>query len=193
MKHALFENQIDFSLPGTPISSNIVHPIPARLPGFPARDLFDSCRHYHQASSAIALCKRTSDAHRYRYLSKSNSLQPIRHTAHFHSTPRRQGLPLLQVLATLFKTSAGLELARTAGRVALTFVPILWIGRIREKRAIQHAAIHGIPVTEEKKRQHARNLRIRTRILQFLVLVPVTLFWSTILVSLERTPLTGSS
>jgi hypothetical protein len=60
-----------------------------------------------------------------------------------------------------------------------------------EKRAIRYAAIHGIPVTEENKQKHARNLRIKTRILQLLVLVPVTLFWSTILVSLERTPLTG--
>jgi len=89
------------------------------------------------------------------------------------------------------QTSAGLELTRTAGRIALTFFPILWLGRMKEKKIIHYAAIHGIPVTEEKKQRHARNLRIKTRILQLLILVPVTLFWSTILVSLERTPLTG--
>jgi hypothetical protein len=104
---------------------------------------------------------------------------------------------LLFVIIIMFEcslqTSAGLELTRTAGRIALTFFPILWIGRMREKRAIHFAAIHGIPVTEEKKQKHARNLRIKTRILQLLVLVPVILFWSTILVSLERTPLTGRS
>ena len=97
------------------------------------------------------------------------------------------------IMIEFLQTSAGLELTRTAGRIALTFFPILWIGRMREKRAIHFAAIHGIPVTEEKKQKHARNLRIKTRILQLLVLVPVTLFWSTILVSLERTPLTGRS
>lgn len=98
---------------------------------------------------------------------------------------------LILIVEYSFQSSAGLELARTAGRIALTFFPILWLGRLREKRAIRFAAIHGIPVTEEKKQKQARNLRIKTRILQLLVLVPVTLFWSTILASLERTPLTG--
>jgi hypothetical protein len=100
---------------------------------------------------------------------------------------------IITIIEYSVQTSAGLELTRTAGRIALTFFPILWIGRMREKRAIHFAAIHGIPVTEEKKQKHARNLLIKTRILQLLILVPVTLFWFTILVNLERTPLTGRS
>lgn len=138
-------------------------------------------------------------------------IQPRRFAAGFHSTPRRQGLPVISFLATILKVgflfpltsrllitnymqaSGGLELARTAGRIALTFIPILYLGKIKEKRAIQYAAIHGIPVSDEKREAHVRNLRRKTRLLQVLCFIPFSLFWSTMVGSLEQTPLTGRS
>lgn len=84
-------------------------------------------------------------------------------------------------------------MARTAGRIALTFIPILMLGKMKEKRAIQYAAIHGIPLSDEKKEAHTRNLRRKTRLLQMLILIPFSLFWSTMIGSLEQTPLTGRS
>ncbi|KAF9533816.1 hypothetical protein CPB83DRAFT_756947 [Crepidotus variabilis] len=124
------------------------------------------------------------------------SLQPPRplhiSVRHFHATSRRQGLPaLIPFLASIFKASVGLEIARTAGRIALTFIPIFWLGGLRSKRAIQYAAVHGIPVSDEKREAHIRTLRRSILALKILVAIPFTLFWATIIGSLERTPLTG--
>lgn len=91
------------------------------------------------------------------------------------------------------QTSGGLELARTAGRITLTFIPILLLGKRKERKEIQFAAVHGIPVSDEQKEAHVRNLRRKTHLLRVLLLVPFSLFWSTIIGSLERTPLTGRS
>lgn len=87
----------------------------------------------------------------------------------------------------------GFELARTASRVALTFFPLLLFKNIRSRKMIKFAAIHGIPTSDELREKHMNKIKIRTKILHALLLVPFLLFWSTIVASLERTPLTGRS
>lgn len=115
---------------------------------------------------------------------------PVRYAA-FHSTPRRQGLPLIPLFASILKASTAFEVARTASRIALTFLPAILIGRNRSRRMIQHAHIHGIPISEEKRAKHMKKLKVTTRLLQVLTVIPLVLFWATITASLERTPLTG--
>jgi hypothetical protein len=87
----------------------------------------------------------------------------------------------------------GFELARTASRVALTFFPILLFKNIKSRKMIKYAAIHGIPTSDEHREKQMNKIKKRTRLLQVLLLVPFLLFWSTIVASLERTPLTGRS
>ncbi|KAF8968155.1 hypothetical protein BDZ97DRAFT_1655502 [Flammula alnicola] len=112
-------------------------------------------------------------------------------SAAFHSTPASRGGPLIPILATLLKASTGFELARTASRIALTFFPLLWFKNMKSHRIIKYAAIHGLPASEEHKQKHLKRIRRRTRMLQILLFIPFTLFWATIIASLERTPLTG--
>ncbi|KAF9036201.1 hypothetical protein BJ165DRAFT_1331541, partial [Panaeolus papilionaceus] len=109
----------------------------------------------------------------------------------FHSTPRRQGLPLIPFFASLLKASAGLELARTAGRIALTFIPVLWLGNMKAKKMFKYAAIHGIKHTEEKKEMYIRRMRRSANLAKILFAIPMLLFWATIIAGMERTPLTG--
>lgn len=73
----------------------------------------------------------------------------------------------------------------------MTFVPVILIGNHKSRRKIKHAALHGVPASEEKVNRQLRKIRYRTLMLNFLFLVPFTLFWLTIVASLERTPLTG--
>ncbi|KAF9488981.1 hypothetical protein BDN71DRAFT_371959 [Pleurotus eryngii] len=88
-------------------------------------------------------------------------------------------------------SSAALEVARTAGRIALTFVPVILIKNRKSLYWLKKAEIHGIPTTEEKKAQLLKYIRKRTVLLHLLFFVPVFTFWLTIVASLERTPLTG--
>lgn len=136
----------------------------------------------------------------------------LQRVAAFHSTPRRSGLPAFgPVLLAIFKvsrllnppnpqfrtkkpvyqSSAALEIARTAGRIALTFVPVILIKNRKSLYWLKKAEIHGIPTTEEKKAQLLKYVRKRTVLLHLLFFVPVFTFWLTIVASLERTPLTG--
>ncbi|KAF4596584.1 Mitochondrial and Outer Membrane Metalloprotease [Pleurotus pulmonarius] len=116
----------------------------------------------------------------------------LQRVAAFHSTPRRSGLPAFgPVLLAIFKSSAALEIARTAGRIALTFVPVILIKNRKSLYWLKKAEIHGIPTTEEKKAQLLKYIRKRTVLLHLLFFVPVFTFWLTIVASLERTPLTG--
>ncbi|KAF5342078.1 hypothetical protein D9611_001900 [Ephemerocybe angulata] len=87
--------------------------------------------------------------------------------------------------------STAFELARTTSRIALTFLPVLLFKRARSKRIVQHAHIHGIPLSEEKREKHMKKMQHTTRALQFLGVIPFILFWATIIASLEKTPLTG--
>ena len=127
--------------------------------------------------------------------------------AGFHSTRRNQGGPLY-VLAALLKvrvlfkkvsyclkleskTSTGFEVARTASRIALTFIPLVWIKYLKVRRVINTGSVRGVPTTEEDKARYLKWLRNGRLTLRVLVSIPLVLFFATIIASLERTPLTG--
>ncbi|KAF7969904.1 hypothetical protein HWV62_25571 [Athelia sp. TMB] len=109
----------------------------------------------------------------------------------FHSTPRREAAPLIPLLLGALKASTALEVARTTARIALTFIPFILIGNFKSRRYLQHAAVHGKPVSDEKKELILKSVRWRTNAFHILLFIPWLLFWATILASLERTPLTG--
>ncbi|KAF8627021.1 hypothetical protein AX15_004602 [Amanita polypyramis BW_CC] len=111
--------------------------------------------------------------------------------ARFHSSPKREGYPLIPLIATVLKASTALEFTRTASRIAMTLVPVILFGNHKSRRTIKHAALHGVPASEEKVNRLLKKIRARTLMLNFLFLVPFTLFWATIIASLEQTPLTG--
>ena len=89
------------------------------------------------------------------------------------------------------KTSTGFELARTASRIALTFIPLVWIKYIKVRKVIKTGSFHGVPTTEEDKVRYLKWLRNGRVVLRTLLSIPFVLFWATIIASLERTPLTG--
>ncbi|KAF7316816.1 hypothetical protein HMN09_00414700 [Mycena chlorophos] len=108
----------------------------------------------------------------------------------FRATPRRDALPFLPLLGVL-KASAAMELVRTAGRIVLTIIPVLMFKNAKTRRHLKHAALHGIPISEEKQDHILKKMRRRTLLFHALFLIPGILFWGTIFASLERTPLTG--
>ncbi|PFH53000.1 hypothetical protein AMATHDRAFT_138652 [Amanita thiersii Skay4041] len=112
-------------------------------------------------------------------------------TQKFHSTPRREGLPIIPLFASILKASAALEFTRTAGRIVMTFMPAIIIGNYKMRRCMRHAALHGVPASEEDINKVVTGIRRRTWVLHVLCLIPFTLFWATVIASLERTPLTG--
>ncbi|KAG1779052.1 hypothetical protein EV702DRAFT_1044012 [Suillus placidus] len=89
--------------------------------------------------------------------------------------------------------STTIEVARTAARVALTFLPlILFKNRWSKKYLKHHEKFHpGAPVDEEKKAALLKRIRARTLVFNVLLFVPVALFWLAILASAEQTPITG--
>ncbi|CAK5268510.1 unnamed protein product [Mycena citricolor] len=110
--------------------------------------------------------------------------------ASFHSTPRRDGAPLIPLLAVL-KTSAAMEIIRTAGRIVLTVIPVLVFKNIKTRRHLKIAELNGVPLSEEKANTLLKQIRQRTWIFHTLFFIPAMLFWATIFASLERTPVTG--
>ncbi|KAJ6576463.1 hypothetical protein DFH09DRAFT_914526 [Mycena vulgaris] len=111
-------------------------------------------------------------------------------SAGFHSTPRPKGLPLIPLLGVL-KASAAMELVRTAARVVLTVLPVILIKNHKTRRHLKHAALHGVPLSEDRTNTLLKRIRNRTLLFHALFFIPGILFWSTIFASLERTPLTG--
>ena len=146
----------------------------------------------------------------------------------FHSSRRVQGLPiafigLLSALKvrpaavhesrqrqftcccfffTPSQSSAILELIRTAGRVALTFIPVILVKNHASRKLIQRIemvkqesgdTILPRPVKEfvAKQGKLLQNIRRRTILFHALVFTPCILFWAAVIASLERTPLTG--
>ncbi|KAG8678574.1 hypothetical protein FRC09_019731, partial [Ceratobasidium sp. 395] len=107
----------------------------------------------------------------------------------FHASRPNQGLPFIW-LATFLKSSAALGFAQTAGRVTMSLLPILflklkWSSRFLRKVPEDHPH-YG------HKREKVLQIRWKLwMVVGALVVVPLTLFVSTILASLERTPLTG--
>ncbi|KIY71490.1 hypothetical protein CYLTODRAFT_429409 [Cylindrobasidium torrendii FP15055 ss-10] len=107
----------------------------------------------------------------------------------FHATRRSEGLPFY-FLATVFKASTALEIARTAGRIVLTFVPLILFKNHKTRRVLKHFELDG-DAAEDKKNMLLKRIRNRTLLFHILLLIPTTLFWATIIASMERTPLTG--
>ncbi|KAG6335179.1 hypothetical protein ID866_3905 [Astraeus odoratus] len=91
------------------------------------------------------------------------------------------------------QASTTIEVARTVGRIALTFLPlILFKNRFTRKYIKHHEHFHnGQPVPEEKKALLLRRIRTRTIAFHTLLFIPVALFWIAILASAEQAPLTG--
>lgn len=98
----------------------------------------------------------------------------------------------MQVLYLVFQASTTIEVARTAARIALTFLPlILFKNRWSKKYLKHHDKFHPGTVDEEKKAALLKRIRARTLVFNVLLFVPVTLFWLAILASAEQTPITG--
>ncbi|KAJ3781773.1 hypothetical protein GGU10DRAFT_96191 [Lentinula aff. detonsa] len=112
-------------------------------------------------------------------------------TSAFHSTPRNNYPPLIAILAAVFKSSTGLQIAQTAGRIALTFVPVILLKNHKSRMHLHFADIHGIPGAEDKKLKLLQRIRKRTIFFQILLAIPAVLFWLVMIASMERTPLTG--
>lgn len=130
-------------------------------------------------------------------LLKSTFYTPALHqlpttSAFFHSTRRSEGIPFIGLFASVFKTSTALEVARTAARIVLTFAPLILLKNRGSRIWVLHGKTrHGQPITPEKKEAILKAIKHRTRFLKALLIVPLVLFWGTIIASLERTPLTG--
>lgn len=95
-----------------------------------------------------------------------------------------------------------LEVIRTAGRIALTFIPVLLVRNHASRKLLKKIEIvkresgDGAlprPVKEfvSKQGKLLRNIRRRTILFHTLVFTPFVLFWAAVVASLERTPLTG--
>ncbi|KAI9455992.1 hypothetical protein F5148DRAFT_1324483 [Russula earlei] len=121
----------------------------------------------------------------------------------FHSTRRVHGPSIIftGLLAT-FKSSTVLEVIRTAGRVALTFIPVLLVRNHTSRRLLKRIEIvkqesgdSTLPrsVMEFVARQGnlLQSIRRRTILFHALIFIPCILFWAAVIASLERTPLTG--
>ncbi|KAJ7593138.1 hypothetical protein C8J56DRAFT_491990 [Mycena floridula] len=110
----------------------------------------------------------------------------------FHSSRRNEGLPLLPLLATVLKTSTALELARTAGRIVLTFVPIVLVKNARTRHYLKELRDgEATAGSEEKQINLIAKIRSGQKLFHFLLAIPTVLIFATILASMERTPLTG--
>ncbi|KAG2739006.1 hypothetical protein P692DRAFT_20919792, partial [Suillus brevipes Sb2] len=83
-----------------------------------------------------------------------------------------------------------IEVARTAARIALTFLPLILF---KKKYFKHHEIFHpGVPVDEKKKAAVLKRIRARTLVVRVLLFVPVILlFWLAILASAEQTPIKG--
>jgi len=84
-----------------------------------------------------------------------------------------------------------MEFVKTAGRIVLSVLPVLLIKNHKTRRHLKHAALQGVPLSEERTNTLLKRIRNRTWLFHVLFFIPGILFWSTILASLERTPLTG--
>ncbi|KAH9002980.1 hypothetical protein EDB86DRAFT_2894337 [Lactarius hatsudake] len=120
----------------------------------------------------------------------------------FHSTQRVEGTPLFGFLIVAFKSSAVLEVIRTAGRVALTFIPVLLVKNHASRKLLKRIEVvkkesgDGVLPKSVKdfvgKQGHLlHGIRRRTILFHALIFTPCILFWAAVVASLERTPLTG--
>ncbi|KAL6307455.1 peptidase family M48-domain-containing protein, partial [Sparassis latifolia] len=75
-------------------------------------------------------------------------------------------------------------------RVVLTFIPVVFLKKMKFHRVLYHLEKVGSE-NQDKKDEVVRRIRHSTTLLKILILTPILLFWVTIMASLERTPLTG--
>ena len=109
---------------------------------------------------------------------------------------------IYQNLSYPLQSSAVLEIIRTTGRVALTFIPVLLVKNHTSRRILKKIEIVKKesgdstlprPVKEFISNQGrlVESIRRRTILFHVLVFTPCILFWAAVIASLERTPLTG--
>jgi hypothetical protein len=110
---------------------------------------------------------------------------------------------IIQLLNRLFfQSSAVLEIIRTAGRVALTFIPVILVKNHASRRLLKRIEMVKKesgdsalprPVKElvAKQGNLLQSIRRRTILFHALIFTPCILFWAAVIASLERTPLTG--
>jgi hypothetical protein len=86
-----------------------------------------------------------------------------------------------------------MDLIRTAARITLTILPVVLIKNHHMKRKLKWAESRGDQELVDKIKTHmnVRNHRHKIIFFNVLLVLPVLIFWATILASLERTPLTG--
>lgn len=86
-----------------------------------------------------------------------------------------------------------MEIVRTAARIVLTFLPIMFFKNMRAKKCLKKAEAEGDTVLANRIRAKlsVQSMRRRTIIFNVLLSIPVIIFWAAIMASLERTPLTG--
>jgi hypothetical protein len=100
------------------------------------------------------------------------------------------------------QSSAVLELIRTAGRVALTFIPVILVRNHASRKILQKIEMvkqesgdttlpRSVKEFVSKQGKLLQSIRRRTILFHALVFTPCLLFWAAIIASLERTPLTG--
>ncbi|QRW18456.1 Peptidase family M48 protein [Rhizoctonia solani] len=122
-------------------------------------------------------------------ISRSGPIALQVHAALFHASRPNQGLPFIW-LATVLKTSTALAFAQTAGRITMSLLPVIFL-----KLKFASRFLRKVPADHPHYAQKREKiLRIRWKLwvaVGVLVVVPLSLFVSAILASLERTPLTG--
>lgn len=95
-----------------------------------------------------------------------------------------------------------LEVIRTAGRVALTFIPVILVKNHASRKLLKRIEMVKKesgdstlprPVKEfvGSQGELLQNIRRRTILFHALIFTPIVLFWAAVVASLERTPLTG--
>jgi Zn-dependent protease with chaperone function len=105
-------------------------------------------------------------------------------------------------MLSALKSSAVLEVIRTAGRIALTFIPVLLVKNHASRKLLKKIeyvkresgdSALPRPVKEfvSKQGKLLQSIRRRTILFHALVFTPFVLFWAAVIASLERTPLTG--
>jgi hypothetical protein len=95
-----------------------------------------------------------------------------------------------------------IEVIRTAGRVALTFIPVLLVKNHVSRKMLKKIEMvknesgdTTLPRTMKefvgRQGKLVQNIRRRTILFHALIFTPLIMFWAAVIASLERTPLTG--
>ena len=94
-----------------------------------------------------------------------------------------------QLTTPLLQTSSALSVIHTLTRIAMTLVPFTLV-KIRLMSMLLRK-LPNDPTVLAHKQRFLKNINCSKRSLLMLFIIPITLFWTTLVSSLERTPLTG--